>query len=55
MRLSYLGEEAKEVVYRHLERRYGLTRLEIPYRIAEFSEAIERVFGSAAKILQTLI
>jgi hypothetical protein len=53
--LSYLGEEAKQVVYCHLEQKYGLTRLEIPYRIEEFSEALELLFGTAAKILQTLM
>jgi len=53
--LSYLGEEAKQVVYCHLDQKYGLTRLEIPYRIEEFSEALELLFGTAAKILQTLI
>jgi hypothetical protein len=53
--LSYLGEEAKQVVYCHLDHKYGLTQREIPYRIEEFSEAIEHVFGTAAKILQTLI
>jgi hypothetical protein len=53
--LSYLGEESKQVVFCHLDRKYGLTRLEIPYRIEEFSEAMERVFGNAAKILQALI
>lgn len=53
--LSYLGEEAKQVVYCHLDQKYGLTRLEIPYRIEEFSEALELLFGTAAKILQTLM
>ena len=53
--LSYLGEEAKQAVYCHLDQKYGLTRLEIPYRIEEFSEALELLFGTAAKILQTLI
>jgi len=53
--LSLLGEEAKQAIYCHLNRKYGLTRHEIPYRIEEFSEALEILFGTAAKILQTLI
>jgi len=53
--LSLLGEEAKQAVYCHLNRKHGLTRHEIPYRIEEFSEALEILFGTAAKILQALI
>ena len=53
--LSVLGEEAKQAIYSHLRKKYGLTQHEIPYRIDEFSEAIEILFGTAAKIIQTLI
>lgn len=53
--LSLLGEEAKQTVYNHIQRKYGITRHEIPYRIEEFSEALETLFGTAAKILQILI
>ena len=53
--LSLLGEAAKQAVYCHLNRKYGLTQQEIPYRIEEFSEALESLFGTAAQLLQTLI
>jgi hypothetical protein len=52
--LSVLGEEAKQAIYCYL-RKCGLTQHEIPYRIDEFSEALEALFGTAAKIIQTLI
>jgi hypothetical protein len=53
--LSTLGEEGKQAVYHHLERKYNLPKEEIPYRIERFSEVLETLFGTAAKILQTLI
>jgi hypothetical protein len=53
--LSTLGEEGKQAVYRHLERKHDLSREEIPYRIEAFSEALETLFGTASKILQALI
>ena len=53
--LSVLGKESKQTIYHYLETNYGLTKHEIPYRIDEFSKAIELVFGTAAQMLQTLI
>jgi hypothetical protein len=53
--LSTLGEEGKQAVYNHLERKYNLPKEEIPYRIDAFSEALETLFGTASKILQALI
>jgi hypothetical protein len=53
--LSLLGESAKQVVYFHLEKTFKMTRQDIPYRIEEFIDAIERIFGNGAKILEIQI
>jgi len=53
--LSVLGEESKQTVYLHLEKKHNLRKQDIPYKIEEFSEALELLFGNAAKIVQVLI
>jgi hypothetical protein len=53
--LSLLGESSKQVVYFHLEETYKMSRKEIPYRIEEFIDAIEEIFGIGAKILEIQI
>jgi poly(A) polymerase Pap1 len=53
--LSLLGESAKQVVYFHLEKTFKMNRLDIPYRIEEFIDAIDKIFGTGAKILEIQI
>jgi len=53
--LSLLGESAKQVVYFHLEKTFKMNRLDIPYRIEEFIDAINRIFGTGVKILEIQI
>jgi len=53
--LSLLGESAKRAVYFHLEKDFEMNRLEISYRIEEFTDAIENIFGTGAKILEIQI
>ena len=50
--LSLLGESSKQLVYFYLEKNFKINRLDIPYRIDEFIDAIERIFGNGAKILK---
>ena len=52
---SSLGESVKKSIYFHLERTFLITREEIPCRIEDFSNAIERIFGAGAKHLELLI
>jgi hypothetical protein len=49
---SLLGESPKQAVYFHLEKTFQMNRLDIPYRIEEFIDAIEKIFGAGAKILE---
>ena len=53
--LDVLGESSKQVVYFNLEKTFMMNRLDIPYRIEEFTDAIERIFGTGAKILEIQI
>ena len=50
-----LGESVKKSIYFHLERTFLITKQEIPSRIEDFSNALERIFGAGAKHLQLLI
>jgi hypothetical protein len=50
--LSLLGESAKEAVYFHLEKTFKISKTDIPYRMEEFTDAIEKLFGEGSKILE---
>jgi hypothetical protein len=53
--LSSIGQNCKNFIYFHLESEYNLNKGEIPFRIKDFSEAIEKIFGVGAKILEIQI
>jgi len=53
--LSALGESPKRVVYFYLEKKFNISRREIPDKIEDFVEALEKIFGLGAKFLQILI
>ncbi len=50
-----LGEKAKSSIYFHLETKFAISKQEIPYRIDDFSDALEQVFGLGARQLEILI
>jgi hypothetical protein len=52
--LSSFGEPMKESVYCDLEKMFNIKRCDIPCRIDEFSDALERIFGVTAKLLQIM-
>ncbi len=53
--LSILGESVKKSVYFHLEETYKIKRYEIPNKIEEFSDALEKMFGIGARYLEILV
>jgi hypothetical protein len=53
--LSSMGESCKQAVYFHLEKSFKVEKHDIPYKIEEFADAIEKVFGLGAKFLEILI
>jgi hypothetical protein len=50
-----LGKNVQTSIYFHLETKFRLPKQEIPNRINDFSSAIEKIFGAAAKKLEILI
>ena len=52
---SSLGETCKQAIYFHLENDFGLSKRDVPFRIEDFTEAIENIFGLGAKVLQIRI
>ncbi len=53
--LSSLGVTVKTSIYFHLEHKFIIPKQDIPFRIDDFSDALERIFGVAAKYLEILI
>jgi len=50
--LSSLGEPVKNTVYFHLQNNFKINKNEIPKKISEFSDIIQRIFGSGAGLLE---
>ncbi|MEM3626454.1 MAG: hypothetical protein QXZ25_00300 [Candidatus Bathyarchaeia archaeon] len=53
--LSSLGNSARQAIYFHLEDKFKIRRDEIPDRLEDFTDGIEKIFGLGAKFLQILI
>lgn len=53
--LSGLGDANKQAIYRHLKNNYGINKNEIPYKIEDFAQAIEQIFGSVATLIEIKI
>jgi hypothetical protein len=51
---SSLGESSKIAVYLHLENSMGIKKQEIPFRIDDFQNALERIFGVGTRLLEIL-
>ena len=53
--LASLGGSVKQAIYFHLKDRFEIRKEEIPERIGDFSEALEKIFGVGADFLEILI
>lgn len=51
---SSLGESSKTAIYFHLENSMGIKKQEIPFRIDDFQNALEKIFGLGARLLEIL-
>ena len=51
---SSLGEPTRKAIYIHLKNSFGIAKREIPYRINDFSDALEKIFGPSARNLEIL-
>jgi nucleoside-diphosphate-sugar epimerase len=53
--LACLGESTRLAIYSQLENDFNIKREEIPRKIQEFADAIEKIFGAAAKLFEIQI
>jgi len=53
--LSSLGDSQKQAIYFYLEKTFTVKKKDIPNKIEEFANAIEKIFGNGAKILEIQI
>lgn len=52
---SSLGGSCKQAIYFHLKHCYNISKHEIPYRIEDFADALEKIFGAGAKLIEVEI
>ena len=50
-----LGENVKQAMYSYLKNRYNMRKEQIPSMIEDFTNAIESIFGDAAKLVELKI
>lgn len=50
-----LGKSVKTALYFHLKNTFGIDKSEIPSRIADFSDALEKIFRQGARLLEIQI
>ncbi len=53
--LLTLGKNVQISIYFHLQTKFGLSKQEIPSHVTDFSDALEKIFGEAAKKIEILI
>jgi hypothetical protein len=53
--LSSLGDSAKQAIYFHLQDKFEIRKNDIPYRLEDFAEGLEKIFGLGAKFLEILM
>ena len=53
--LASLGESAKQAIYFHLEDSFKIAKKDIPYRLEDFTDGLEKIFGLGAHFIEILI
>jgi hypothetical protein len=53
--LAWLGDQAKQMIYYHLENDFNIKRQDISRKIEEFDDAIGKIFGDAGALLEIQI
>ena len=52
---AWLGDAARRTVYYHLENGFNIRRQDIPHKFEGFADAVEKIFGAAAALLEIQI
>ncbi|MBI2183324.1 MAG: hypothetical protein HYU39_00030 [Thaumarchaeota archaeon] len=53
--LSLLGESGRDAVYFYIERSFGLKKHDIPTKPQELIDALDRIFGGGATVLEQVM
>jgi len=53
--LASLGESAKQSIYFHLENKFEIAKNDIPHRLKDFADGLEKIFGLGAHFIEILI
>ena len=53
--LASLGESSKQSIYFHLENEFKIAKKDIPHRLEDFADGLEKIFGLGAQFLEILI
>jgi hypothetical protein len=53
--LASLGESVRQSIYFHLENKFKISKKDIPYRVEDFTNGIEKIFGLGAHFIEILI
>jgi len=53
--LASLGDSARQAIYFHLEDKFRVAKSDIPYRVEDFVDGLEKIFGLGARFIEILI
>jgi hypothetical protein len=53
--LASLGESARQSIYFHLENKFKIAKKDIPNRLEDFADGLEKIFGLGAQFIEILI
>jgi len=53
--LSSLGDSSKQAIYFHLQDKFDIAKNEIPHRLNDFANGLEKIFGLGARFIEILI
>ena len=53
--LGLLGDSARQSTYYHLERKFKVSKSNIPRQLRQFEEALDKIFGLGAKYIEISI
>jgi hypothetical protein len=53
--LNSLGKSVSQSIYYHIENTLSVARTEIPQKLKEFQEGLEKIFGAGTRFIEVLI
>ncbi|MBT0160408.1 hypothetical protein G4O51_10545 [Candidatus Bathyarchaeota archaeon A05DMB-2] len=53
--LNSLGKSVGQAIYFHIENTFGINRTQIPENLQAFQEALEKIFGAGARLIEVQI